>query len=131
MRISVRVKVNIAACRRTIHRQVHPKISDALFELIGIFDDQFSGVKTGPMYRRPGGGLYQASAPGEPPAIRSGDLKRSIGQPQFPAPNVGQLPIGAPYTGKLERGTVKMAARPFIHPAIKLLIERRRRRGRP
>jgi hypothetical protein len=127
MRVSVRVKVNIAACRRTIHRQVHPKISDALFDLHGIFAEQFGGVKTGRMYRRPGGGFYQASAPGETPAIRSGELLRSIGQPTFPAPNVGQLRIGAPHAGLLERGTVKAAARPFVHPAVKLLIERRRR----
>ena len=130
MRLTAKVKINHAACRRTIHRQVHPQISDALFDLRGIFAEQFGGVKTGRMYRRPGGGFYQASAPGEPPAIRSGELLRSIGQPTFPAPNVGQIRIGAPYAGKLERGTVKVAARPFVRPAVKLLIERRRRRGR-
>jgi hypothetical protein len=130
MRFQARVKVNMSACRRTIHRQVHPQISDALFDLREIFNELFGGIKTGRMYRRPGGGFYQASAAGEPPAIRSGELLRSIGQPRFPAPNVGQLRIGAPYAGKLERGTVKTAARPFVHPAVKLLIERRRRRGR-
>lgn len=129
IRVTAQVKVNRAACSRTIKRQVHPKIEDALFELIGIFDDQFSGVKTGRMYRRPGGGLYQASAPGEPPAIRSGELRRSIGQPQLPALNVGQLRIGDPKAKKLERGTDKFAARPFINPAVKFLIERRRRKG--
>lgn len=127
MRVTATVKVNHAVCRRTIKRQVHPTIREALFELRGIFDEQFGGVKTGRMYRRPSGALYQASAPGESPAIRSGELLRSIGQPTFPAPNVGQMRIGAPYAGKLERGTVKFAARPFVRPAIKRLIERRRR----
>jgi hypothetical protein len=119
--------MNRAAFTRTVKRQVRPTISGALFELREIIVESFSGVKTGRMYRRPGGGLYQASAPGEPPAIRSGELLRSIGQPTFPAPNVGQMRIGAPHAGKLERGTVKAAARPFVHPAVKLLIERRRK----
>lgn len=130
MRVTATVKVNHAACRRTVYRQVRPTISEALFELRAIIVESFSGVKTGRMYRRPGGGLYQASAPGEPPAIRSGELLRSIGQPTFPAPNIGQMRIGAPYAGKLERGSVKVAARPFVHPAVKLLIERRRRGAR-
>lgn len=131
MRVTAKVKINHAGLSRTIKRQVHPQIADALFDLRGIFDEEFGGVKTGKTYRRPGGSFYQASAPGEPPAIRSGDLLRSIGQPTFPAPNVGQMRIGAPYASLLERGTVKVAARPFVRPAVKLLIERRRRRGRP
>lgn len=127
MRVSAKVKINRAGVTRTVKRQAHPVIRQALFDFRVILIEQFSGVKTGRMYRRPGGGQYQASAPGEPPAIRSGELLRSIGQPQFPAPNVGQLRIGAPHAALLERGTAKMAARPFIRPAIKTLIERRRR----
>lgn len=129
MRVTATVKVNRGTFTRSVKRQVQPTISEALFDLRGIFNELFGGIKTGRMYRRPGGGRYQASAPGEPPAIRSGELLRSIGQPTFPAPNVGQLRIGAPYAGKLERGTVKVAARPFVHPAVKLLIQRRRRRA--
>jgi hypothetical protein len=130
VRVTAKVKINRAGFTRTVKRQVRPQIENALSDLPGIFNELFGGIKTGPMYRRPGGGLYQASAPGEPPAIRSRELLRSIGQPTFPAPNVGQMRIGAPHAGKLERGTVKMAARPFVHPAVKLLIERRRRRVR-
>ena len=128
MRVTATVKINRAAVSRTIKRQAQSTIREALSDLRGIFAELFGGVKTGRMYRRPGGARYQASAPGEPPAIRSGELLRSIGQPAFPAPNVGQLRIGAPYAGFLERGTARVAARPFVRPAVKLLIERRRRR---
>jgi hypothetical protein len=79
VRITATVKVNHAVARRTVHRQVQPTIRQALFDLRAIFNELFGGIKTGRMYRRPGGGLYQASAPGEPPAIRSGELLRSIG----------------------------------------------------
>lgn len=130
MRATAKVKVNMRAIRRTIHRQVHPQIREALFDLREIIIEEFGGVKTGRMYRRPSRAFYQASGPGEPPAIRSGELLRSIGQPQFPTLNVGRLVIGAPHARFLERGTPRMAARPFIRPAVRLMLLRRRRGGR-
>jgi hypothetical protein len=38
---------------------------------------------------------------------------------------VGTLEITAPYAGFLEHGTRRMAARPFIAPAIRELLRRR------
>jgi hypothetical protein len=129
MRVTARVKVNISACRRTIYRQAHPQISDALVDLAGIFSEEFGGVKTGRIYRR-ARGPHQASAPGEPPARDTRELERSISRPQFLSPNVGQLRIRAPHGRLLERGTPRMAARPFIRPAVKLMLIRRRKGGR-
>ena len=124
IRFVTRVVVNRLACSRTVKRQVHPQIEDGLFALRGIFAELFGGVKTGRMYRRPGGGSYRASAPGEPPAIASGNLLRSISQPIFIVPNIGQLRIGAPYASGLERGHGRVAPRPFVAPAVRTLIQR-------
>jgi HK97 gp10 family phage protein len=67
-----------------------------------------------------------ASAPGQAPAKRSGDLDASIdAQPLSSASSgtVFQVTIsvkspGSTYAGYLEYGTGKMAARPFIRPAV-------------
>lgn len=126
--VTAKVKVNHAACRRKIHRQVHPQIGEMLFDLREIFNELFGGIKTGRIYRR-ARGSHQASAPGEPPARDTGALERSIIGPFFPALNRGQLRITAPHAKKLNRGTDKIAARPFVVPAVKLLIERRRKKG--
>jgi hypothetical protein len=119
-----RIVINRPAISRTIKRQVNPQIEDGLVALRGIFSEQFGGVKTGRMYRRPGGGFRQASAAGESPARQSGELERSISNPIFPALNIGQLRITARYARGLDRGTARVAARPFVHPAVLTLIRR-------
>ena len=126
-RFVTRVVVNHFAISRTVKRQVKPMIEHALSDLHGILAEELGGVKSGRVYRRPAPltGTYRASAPGEPPAIASGDLLGSISLPSFIAPNIGQLRIGAPHAGLLERGTARVAARPFVHPAIRTLIRRR------
>lgn len=64
-----------------------------------------------------------ASAPGDTPAIRSTTLDTSVFA--VPQESLGsgkvqsQLTVAAPYAGDLEYGTRKMAARPFIRPALK------------
>ena len=120
------VQLNAQALRQTILGQVRPTLQDVAFDLRARFAEGFGGVKTGRIYRRPAParGTYRASAPGEPPAIRSGNLLRSISMPTFPAPNVAQLTISARYARFLERGTPRMAARPFVRPSIREVIRR-------
>jgi len=70
------------------------------------------GPKTGRMY-----GSHQASAPGEPPANRTGRLQRSL---KYKTRNHREMTIGAyaEYAGYLEAGTRKMKARPFVIKAV-------------
>lgn len=56
------------------------------------------GPRTGKWYRKPGTGqMYQASAPGEPPALRLGDLRRSyqVGKLEE-EPGRVQVKVGSP-----------------------------------
>jgi HK97 gp10 family phage protein len=57
------------------------------------------------------------SAPGQPPAIDTGNLANSITE-QMTGPGEGEVDVGAEYGIYLEMGTAKMAPRPFLAPAV-------------
>lgn len=90
------------------------RCTDALYQLIT------SGRRSGRMYVY-NGKQYQSSAPGEPPANRSGRLANSNA---FTARSK-ELAIfntafnkGAPYPSYLEEGTSKMAARAWFEKTM-------------
>lgn len=80
------------------------------------------GQRSGRVYRKPyTKATYTASAPGEPPARRTGNLRMHWnGQVKSENASSGGVAIVAElesqesYTGYLENGTSKMAARPFV-----------------
>lgn len=83
--------------------------------------------RTGKVYRRSVGSskTYTASAPGEPPALRSGKLRQSW-EPLPTAEMVRSDKVYTPgihtdvsYAPLLQNGTGKMAARPFEEPIKK------------
>ena len=85
--------------------------------IIALFDKP----KTGRPRRRGG----NASAPGEPPAVDTGTLKRSIkvDEHEFkPEARVG-VPMNLQYGLYLERGTSKMGARPYMKPAVEHVVK--------
>ena len=57
-----------------------------------------------------------ASSPGEPPAIRTGDLKNSAEKKRFNKTTWGVRYL-TKYANYLEFGTYRMRARPFVRPA--------------
>lgn len=69
-------------------------------------------------------GIHRASAPGDPPTVRTGRLRRGI---QMARPNrnraatrVGwRIGINVKYAPFLEFGTRRMQARPFVKPVLK------------
>jgi hypothetical protein len=73
--------------------------------------DLFRQAKHGQLYRKPGGGLYRAARPGEPPAERTGGLARSVRE-AFPDPVTGLLNIGADYASYVEKRN------PYVRPAL-------------
>lgn len=71
-------------------------------------------------------GLHRASAPGQPPTVRTGRLRRSIQMARPQRMQRGSLKgwritlrlLYAPY---LEDGTTQMEARPFVKPTLNLM----------
>lgn len=74
------------------------------------------GPKTGYEYPRPNGRMHQASAPGEAPAVDTGNLFNSI-KADMIGSKVGVVFTNVEYAPILEFGGAKMAARPFFAPA--------------
>ena len=67
------------------------------------------------------GAAYQASAPGEPPAVRTGRLRQSfhmeINKTQYDTYKV-IITSNVYYADAMEYGSEKVAPRPFIEPAL-------------
>lgn len=81
--------------------------------------ETLSGPRHGRRYRVPGTSrFYTASAPGEPPAQRTGRLRSSI-RIEYSLDGLTAW-VGSPltYAIQLERGTRHMAPREFIRPAF-------------
>ena len=85
-----------------------------------IIQSMARGKKTGRWYRKKGGKRHRASAPGEAPAVDTGELMSRI------IYDVRELEMevevgaeaGAPYAVYLEEGTDRMGARPWLTPAV-------------
>lgn len=85
-----------------------------------------SGKRSGRVYRKPHTkkAVYTASAPGEPPAVRSGTLRRSFMPDSGVSRQSGSVTVrpyivsDTRYAGYLEEGTRRMAPRPFRERVI-------------
>lgn len=81
-----------------------------------------SGNKTGRLYRRGKTVVHRASAPGEAPASDTGRLVNSVlGEVVRGSAGEAKVKAGGGivrYARMLEFGTIKMAARPFLFPAL-------------
>lgn len=72
--------------------------------------------KHGKIYQRRGR-MHQASAPGEAPAVDTGNLMTSV-QSQMEGKSAAIVWVGAEYGKDLEFGTTRIGARPFLRPAL-------------
>lgn len=117
--IRVTVKEQVA----DINRQVVSRGVRAVNAIRNAELEVLKGKRSGRVYRKPftKRATYTASAPGEPPARRTGNLRMHWnGQVKSENPSSGGVAIVAelesqePYAGALENGTPKMASRPFV-----------------
>jgi HK97 gp10 family phage protein len=111
--------------QRSVERQVRPMMDRFLTETKAEMIKEFNAPKSGRQYPR----RNRASAPGEPPARQTGTLQASISEPKVGREGrflVGVLFIAAPYAGYLERGTPRMAPRPFARAAVEEVLRRLR-----
>jgi HK97 gp10 family phage protein len=120
--MSFQVIINTSAFERAVERQVTPIMEGQLNTIRETMIEEFNAPKSGREYPR----RRRASAPGEPPARQTGTLQASITEPQVRKSGnaiVGEMRITAPYAVFLERGTSRMAPRPFAQPAVDALLK--------
>ena len=123
---SYTVLLNNDLFRAAITQQARPILMDIAEYERALEIRSFGLPKSGRTYYRPrpARGKYVASAPGQPPAIRSGNLFRNQGRPRFIAPLTVERVINTEYAEYLEQGTKRMAPRPFVRPAVETVKER-------
>jgi len=92
-------------------------MSEAVNEVRDQTLETLSGTRSGRIYKVPGTGrTYTASAPGEPPAVATAELRQNI---KTSVGSEGKTIAGIVGTDKIqgkmtEFGTTKMAARPWL-----------------
>jgi hypothetical protein len=104
------LKRNVAECASLIEEKIVSRIQ---------------APKSGRRYRRRRKGqivMHTASAPGEAPASDTGALLGSI-QLDLSNPLHAVITIGAEYAELLEKGTRKMAARPYVEVSVEEAVE--------
>ena len=110
------IQVHVAKVTQNVKRQIVSRGMRAANELRNAEQDTLNGAGHGRVYYKPHGGKYTASAPGEVPARRLGDLRRDW-EPKTQSSNNGvtaYIESAMPYADYLEHGTKKMAARPYV-----------------
>lgn len=75
------------------------------------------GIRVAERYAKNNMSTSSPSSPGSPPGIDTGNLKGSIKVGEV-TDNHAVLEANANYAGYLEFGTRRMAARPFMRPAV-------------
>lgn len=132
---------------REVNRQVRVRAAEASNELRNAALNVLRGERSGRVYKKPGtygnrmnkqtnkllplyghklrgGQLYQASAPGEPPAERTNTLRRSFEEKIAAENKAAYTEVKAyietkqEYAAALDEGTDKMASRPIREPVI-------------
>lgn len=111
MGFSISIQPAITQAVATIQAQLPGRAGEAANELKKASVQVLRGQGGGEKYRAPTGGMHTASAPGSPPAVRTGTLRDSW-RPAVHGINPA-IESNTPYAGYLEDGTRKMAARPY------------------
>lgn len=104
---------------KTIHATNQRNLRDATVTLFRAVQKKLTGPRSGETYKVPGTKKdYTASAPGEPPARRTGALANSI---KYVVDNdmlIGRVGTNNEYAPMLEKGTDNMEPRPYFIPAV-------------
>jgi len=113
----VDVRLDLAALDRMLDSAINKGLRAVGLDAVGLMQSGMrESVATGNLY-----GNHRASAPGQAPAIDTGRLVGSgfaTGVEKDGLDYVVKVGFNAEYAIYLERGTDRMAARPFIAPAV-------------
>lgn len=117
------IGINLASIGPQAVAQVEAEAENRAFaaanELKNASMEVLRGQRSGKTYKKPGGGTYTASAPGEPPAVRTGRLRNSwrpVTNGKNPAIELN-VPV---YPEYMEHGTPggMIAPRPFVQKIV-------------
>ena len=117
MAFSINIAPVVNQIKGAVNAQLPSRAYRAANELKNASLIVLRGQGGGRTYKKPTGGTYKASAPGSPPAVRTGTLRNSW-RPDVANGVNPSIETGVPYTGYLEEGPSKMAARPFEQKII-------------
>ena len=117
------IRVAVSNITENVIRQVQSRGARAVNAMRNAELETLNKPGSGRTYRKPGGGTYTASSPGEVPARRTGALRLNwTGDIKVTSSGSGSIALLAtltsntPYAGYLQNGTRRMAARPFVEP---------------
>lgn len=110
------IENNFPSIQAAMAQNANRAVRETIFDIEGRAKISMQGSKSGAYYERPNRKAHQASAPGEAPAIDTGNLVNSI-QSKMVGALSGVVYTNAEYGPVLEMGGAKMAARPFFTPA--------------
>lgn len=119
--IKIEFKSNLNKALDSLDNIAGQRMTEACIHVQNKTKEKLSGKRTGRVYRVPGTNrTYTASAPGEPPAVMTGQLRSSIkyrivGELQVLRGEVGSELKKAV---ELEFGTKKIKPRPFLRPTF-------------
>ena len=120
------LKITISKTVKNVNQQVLSRATRTVNELRNAELEVLSGQRGGKIYRKPHtkAATYRASAPGEPPARRSGNLRLrwngKVKGGNSSSQVIASLESRVKYAALLDEGTPggKIAPRPFKQPII-------------
>ncbi len=121
MSIDVTMTENLGDASRMLSETMRERMLEAAILVRNNTVEALSGSRSGRVYRVPGTSVtYVASAPGEPPAVQLGDLRKSVkfGVEVEDGSVVGFVGSELDKAPMLEYGTRNMAARPWLRPSF-------------
>ena len=127
MPIEIVFEEHIDEAIKKIADHAEERMLEAVDEVRDVTLDTLSGSRSGRQYRVPGTGVYYtASAPGEPPAVQLGDLRKSVkgGIEKEGKDVIGFVGSELPKASMLEMGTSKMLPRPWLRPSFEKSVDK-------
>lgn len=118
MSFKIDIVGKVQQCVNSVNAQLPGRATAAGNAMRNATLEVFRGQRSGRVYKKPTGGSYTASAPGEVPAVRTGSLRddwRPVEYNGNPA-----IETNVPYTDYMENGTPggKIKPRPFADKIV-------------
>ena len=130
MPASIKLKLNTTELMKSLDQTAPKRMMEATNEVRNKVLETLSGGRSGRTYLVPGTRRsYTASAPGQPPATATSELRQSVKSSiEGKGRSVlGKVKAEAKHALPLEFGTKNMAARPFMKPSFDKSLDAIRR----